>query len=78
MPVATLPHLQVQLSTGLGSGFFEPHSGQNLPVAVAPQEHFQPLTAGAGAAATGAAAACCCYCCMAMENRFWAFMPPAC
>ena len=38
------------LSTGLGL----PHSGQNFPVAVAPQEHFHPPPAGSG---------CCDICC---------------
>ena len=47
--VAVAPHLHFQLFAGFGSGFFAPHSGQNLPFTVAPQAHFQPLADAAGA-----------------------------
>ena len=40
------PHLS-HLYRGSASGFFAPHSGQNLPLLTAPQEHTQPFCAGA-------------------------------
>ena len=43
----TAPQEQRQLPDCTGSGFFAPHSGQNLPVAVAPQAHFHVLPDGA-------------------------------
>ena len=50
-----MPQAQVQLPAA-GAGFLVPHSGQNLPVTVAPQVHFQLSADGAGAAAAVAAA----------------------
>ena len=41
------PHLS-HLYCGTPAGFFAPHSEQNLPLFTAPQEHFQPSSAGMG------------------------------
>ena len=62
LPRLTAPQAQVQ---PCGSGFFAPHSAQNLPVLpVAPQAQSQPAAAGASG-------------CCPIRNSSCARMPPA-